>query len=171
MKYTFLYKMKALIRVLNYAKNIYERNSSPNERYYELCLQFARLTEMTLKGIIGAYIMIALLVTGPAMVEYLLTGHMVPSMHAYFVGVTEYSEYLESLLNLYNHSAVVVVLFTFVAPDILIYMTFANIPLISRVVEGEVDHFEEKIQLNSFVASEAKGWIIEVIRLYGEYIE
>lgn len=171
MKYTFLFRMQALIQILKYAEKIYERNSDSNERYYELCLQFARLTEMTLKGIIVAYIVIALIVTGPTIVEYLETGLVIPSMHAYFVGVTEYSEYVLSLLNIYNHSAVIAVMFTFVAPDILIYVTFMNVPLISRVVEGEIIHFEKELQINSFINAEVKFKLKEIIRLYREYIE
>lgn len=165
--------MQALIEILKYAEKIYEENSHPNQRYYKLCLRFAKLTDMTLKVIIGAYVVTALLLIAPTVYEYLATGHLTPSMHAYFVGVTDYSDYLEELLNIYNHSAVVVVMFTFVAPDILIYITFINIPLISSVFEGEVQLFEDELQKQDEErrAYDIRANQIRIIRLYTDYIE
>lgn len=95
-------------------------------------------------------------------------------MYVYFVGVTEYSTDTMALLNLYNYLMLTMMVSHLILIDLFIYMTFANIPLISLIIEGEIDDLqtalERKLLSAQIIRSKLRN-ITELCEKKNEWVE
>lgn len=171
MKYIFTYKLRPILDILHYIQRIYQQNSKSDDKHFDLCAKYSKLTDSILKLTIAAYGGAAIFCTIPLVIELLLTDNLRPILHVYFVGVKVYSDQLMLLLNIYNIVMFVLALYCVIAIDTLIFVTFVNIPLISFVIEAEIEEFDAKVDERSLAKMGLKQNMIRMIELYGGYVE
>lgn len=171
LKYIFLWKAQPLLEVLHYAGTIYKENSKPHQRNYELCSQYAKLTQNILRASVGAYVLITTTVSIPTAIFYYSTGEKASILHLYYIGIKEYSNALMGLLNVHNLGIVIMANLCVMPPDALTFMTFANMSLISRIVAGVIKDFEENLQSGTFTTKEIKVQMVKMIQMNEHYVQ
>lgn len=167
-KYALMRYMQPLLDILEYAERIYGKYDTGEER--ALCERFARLTQILLKSWIAAYVCMIGIGTSPLIIEYFSTGRLTPCMHAYFVGVRQYSNELFFILNCYNCAMMVLLVLTLVPIDGLIYVTFANVPLVSLVIRLFWHAYGSELEQNPQEAYKVKQRLVIAITMIKDYL-
>lgn len=160
-----------MLDILHYAEKIYQQQSKCDDKHFDLCEKYSKLTVLIIKLTIATYVGAAIFCTIPLVIEFFSTGVLPPIMHLYFVGIKAYSAALLLLLHIYNIVMIIVSLYSLIAVDVLIFATFANIPLISFVIEAEIKECDAKVDERSCSKDGVRQSIIRMIELCREYVE
>lgn len=142
LKYILLADLIPLITIIEDAKDIYQKNSNPKCEIYAICKKYARISELTVKFGLTIYCSWVLVESSTSTYDWIITGIRKPALSIYFPGVYEYSHSGFILLSLYNYIIVAICAVLTPSGDLLLFLVFANVPLISADIQTYVNKFD-----------------------------
>lgn len=159
--------MKPLIELLRSLGSIYEYNSKPKQKYYNICMDFGYRTDKIIKITCYAYIIIEIGATLPAIAALIFTGETLLSMHSNVFGVRE-DGIIAFAYNIFVSS-----FNTYIGglTDVLIFYTFGTYPMVSHIIQKELEDFEVEMETKKMDCNEMNEAMGRVVFLYQKYIE
>lgn len=124
---------------------------------------------MVIKIGYGIYSVSLIILSG--VVEMILTGVIKPCLNIYVPGIYDYSTIGFSLLMAYNYLIAVTSFLTTPIGDMLFFIIFANIPMVPKVIQGQLDEMRDKLETNSGSLKEIKYRIMQYILMHQNYNE
>lgn len=94
-----------------------------------------------------AYVSMCILMAISPFIEYKLTGKISPAAGVYFPGVTDYNMRMNLIVWVYNVIMLVGAVSSEVPIIVLIYITFANVHMMSCILVLEIDELQEIIKI------------------------
>lgn len=142
----FLKDIKSIFEIADFINDVYEKNSKfVDMKNYDLCKTFANLSEKIVKfGIVG-YVMVATVYTAPALYQTIFKGNPTPVLRMYLPFVHEDSHTELAILTAVNYGFYWVILHGVGSYDILIVFVTVNIPMVSTVITGHLQDFQEAL--------------------------
>lgn len=166
--------MQRLLGILEFVDEIYKQNASSNDRFYELCTRYAKLTRMIVISTLCFYVFIFLAVMLPSAVEYLLTKQFTPILHVYFIGIKEYSTATYAMAIAYNFATAFLKAILQIPTDATSLMSIVNFPFMAAIIDGKLSDLDQ--QLDSTEKRyrndrQTKLAVFKIALMHGKYIE
>lgn len=171
LKYIFMENLRQLIPITEFIEDIYIKNSQPSCRYYDICTQYGRISQLTVKVGGSLYFTAIGIITLSGIVETIITGVMKPTMALFVPFVFDYSTLMWWTLMAFNYLMSVICFFTTPPGDMLFFVIFANIPMIPAVIEGQLNELTEAIQKRTVRTKEIKQRLLQYIWMQRKYHE
>lgn len=168
--------VKALVEIYDFIGDIYKKNSkkSPStSRYYYviLCQKYAKISETVLKMGIYTFVIFHIIFDCLLIADSVYQGKMVPPLRIYFPIINENSIDGALFLIIYNYAVIVIgytIMFTY---DLLIFIIFANIPMVADVIIGHLDELKEALMESDCSPREIQQRMLCIIRMHNKYTE
>lgn len=161
--------MHHLMDIIAYMGHIHRVNSNPSDKYYSLCMKNAGRIQKIVKLIISVYAMATVVDVTPAIYDYYITGQMQPIAYAYFIGIREYNNVLMALLNVFNLIMLASGVMAYIATDVIIFTVFANIHLLSLIIDREIQDLDDQFDRPDLTRSEVKFRLVKIVSMYRKY--
>lgn len=151
--------------------NIYEKNSKPTHRDYNLCLVFAKRSEMVLRVLPIIYCLLAASYQVPSYAELIFAGIRRPPYGLYYPGMD---------LSRWEHTAIMYLVNTLVpvfcililnASESMIYIVFLNFLMISKIILNELHEFQMVLKIGNAMQREIKSRMVKIILMHTKYNE
>lgn len=164
--------VKSLIDVAHFIKDIYKQNSQPRTKYYylQLCRTYGKRSQNIL--IYGSYVYGLLYFVFQIMLvmEAFYTGQMVPP-RIYFPGIDEKTIGGLSTLIAFNYMVFLCGYVVIISYNLLIFLIFANVPLVSSVITGHMDELTEVLMDPDCHLHEVKCRALTIILMHQKFKE
>lgn len=136
-KITFLSDLRITIDIISFVSNFHLLNSKSKSRDYDLCSKYSKYAERIVKIVPSIYIVTVVVFQIPSYVDYFITGNIRPPYGAYLPSIDLNERSHVFLLYLFSalESSVA---FGVSAYDSFICIVFANISMISKIIEREL---------------------------------
>lgn len=171
LKYVFMQNLRQLIPITEFIEDIYVKNAQPTGRYYAICAQYGRISQLTIKVGASLYFTSIGIITLSGIFETIITGVVKPTMALFFPFVFEYSKIMWWTLMAFNYLMSAICFFTTPPGDMLFFVIFANIPMIPAVIEGQLDELTETIEKQTVRRGEIKYRLLQYIWMQRNYYE
>lgn len=157
------------MRVLLFYEKIHAENSTLSGKYFCLCMKFTKWTAFIARTALIVYFIMAIFLIFTTIVEYMWKDELVPCMHMYLFGVTNYTNNLKEILYIYNCVVLFLAGSSFTFVDVLIFVVFVNIPLTSFIFEMEMHEFENELEQEALTRHEINGRMIKLISIFKDH--
>lgn len=171
-KYLFAWDLRHLIDILKYIVTVYKFNSKRNSKYYLLCEKYANYSQLIIKLIPISYFAAGSLVVGVSMYEYAATGILKPPFSLYFPNADGHTMPDGDMLMFMSNICLMAVSIVSVSTyDILIQISFCNVPLLSAIIVQELHEVQEKLEHENMSRIEIKRRLLKIIVMQTKYKE
>lgn len=166
---------RGLIEIANFIGDIYNRNTkSADPKNYLICHKYAIISSYLIWTTIITYIFIISAVLLPSMWQFIFTGKMSPPARLYLPVIVDQSGASWAFLIILNYSLGVLAGLILIPFDGLIYLIFANIPMLTLIITTHIAEFNKYIAKpkKAFKYKQSKLLIIILMSLkYNEEID
>lgn len=169
-KYGLVDDIRSMIEVADFIEDIYKKNAKPraqNLSYSVLCRKYADRSVKILKAVIVSYATVHICFVSLSFLDNLGKRQMVPIFRINFPGVGEHSLFL----NAFNYFSVLIVDFTMCSFDMLIYIIFANMPMVASIITGHLDELRDVLQDKKRKLDDINDRLIQIIFMHKKYKE
>lgn len=163
--------LQQLLPIIRFFDDIYQKNSMPSDRYYNLCQKFAQYTRLCV--IIGhSYFFVMGVIIGfSGTVDTFTTGIYQPSMYMYLPYVHEHTIWTNILMTIHNAGASTFCVVNIAFSDVLFYVIFTNFPLIPRVFAGQLEEFEQALLTEGTTIRDVRYRFLQCILMQNKFNE
>lgn len=173
-KYSLVNDWRLSIEIIEFIDEIYKKNARTPETTdfwnYGLCKKYSKITEMIVKFCIAFYALIAIV-----MVLYtganLFLGVKDTPLRIHFPGLNDATDTGFAILYGLNILLLVFYYFTICSCDMLIYVIFANVPMIASIIIHQLDELKVALLDPECPSSEIKYRILNIILMHKKYNE
>lgn len=165
--------VKSLIEIAEFIGAIYKENVKPGTRYYYsvLCRRYADLSERILKlgtiTFVLLYLIFMTLIIGGSIYK----GEIRPSLEVHFPKVDENTTAGLAFLIVYNIIFGAGGLFIVCVYDLLVFIIFANMFMVSSVIIGHLNELKDALLDPECQLLEAKKRLLNIILMHMKYNE
>lgn len=161
-KYIFFRDAQTLVEVANYILEIYDEN-----RHHPLCRKFAEITEKVIKYVLSFYIALATACAVSISIYSVLSGKMVLPIVYPGIGMDDIEG---RILNAILQSIMcVIILVSASAFDALVTMVFVNMSMVSQILMGEINAFQELLKQEKLDAYASRQRLLTIISSHTKY--
>lgn len=170
LKYIFIKDLRHLVVVLRYVENIYEANVQKDAKNHLLCMKFARISRTIIFMVPIMYSACNILIGSASVVESVYTGELKPPFMIYAPSIYGEAElYIDVPMFVANVASILCAVVVLCSYDILIHMTFFNMPLLATIIVVEINEFQETLNEGHLDRIDVKKKLLRVIRMQEEY--
>lgn len=165
--------VRTLIEIGDFIGHVYKQNSKPASRYYylTLCNRFADFSQRLVKSAIVFNIFLTSFFFLAKLGESLYTEKMVLAFEIHFPGLNEESMVAFSVLMLYNYVGGMIVFLISGIYNILLFLIFANMPMVSSVIVGHLDELKDVLLDPGCQYRDVRSRFTNIIRMHNKYNE
>lgn len=173
-KYVLFHDLQNLLPIVAFLSDLYEKNSEPTSQYYKICQRFGRITKLTIKVGFGFYIAGTTLTFIPSILEAIIMGVYMPPMVIYCPRILDcFSTGITVSLFIFNLIMAAVVSITICPGDVMFFVMFANVPMITLIIRGHLEGLTvalEQKKVNVGVIKHRMAQYIRMQRRYNEWV-
>lgn len=168
----FVDDIQSLMEIAKFIEDIYKQNAKRRPRFYYsiLCQKYAKQSEIIQKALPKRYFLLhicyMMLVFSNAFNE-----ERVPLFHLYLPGINMHSMGGAIFVNVFNYVSITTVYFIMCSFDLLIFMIFTNMPMVSLVMIGHLDELREELLEEDRIPSDIKNRLIQIVVMHNKYNE
>lgn len=173
-KYICPQDVRALIEIGDFIGNIYQQYTKPKSRSYYLflCNKYANISARILKTVLNVYILLFICFLSLGICESLSMGKPMPALRIYLPGVNEDSFGGCFTIMVYNYVGATFVPMTEAAYNALLFIIFANMPMVSSVIVGHLDELKDNLLIPGYYKNyDIERRLLNVILMHNEYVE
>lgn len=138
--------IRVLVKIADFIGDIYNRNTKlADTKNYSICRKYAIISEYLIRTTIATYIFIISSVLLPSMWQFIFTGKISPPARLYLPGIGDQSGASWAFLIILNYSLGVLAGLILIPFDGLIYLIFANIPMVALITTTNIVEFNKYI--------------------------
>lgn len=163
--------LRPLVDILNHLADIYKKNSKKSDRDYDECRKYAEISHDIVIGIPTGFALMVAVYQGIAIVNGWMLGDLKASANIYFPFLDQCGSFGLILTILFNIVCTYVCGLTLLPYEITTYLVFANITLISTVIERDLGDLKAALENPRTTRYEIKQKLLAIIRSYCEYNE
>lgn len=109
---------------------------------YNLCQKYSKISEFILKTVFFSYTAMLIVIVLPSIIQFFTAGKVTPPMRVYFPGLRGESIIGIAILIIFNYIVSILALYVASCFDILVYLIFANMPMVSLVITRQLKDLE-----------------------------
>lgn len=151
-KYVWMVNLRDLMPTLQFFADIYEKNSSPTNRYYTICERYVQISRKIMLRGHWAYVVLYTMFFLSGLSECLRSSGRMQILHIYFPGIFADSLVMIVPLAMWNTMCLIQAAFLVPAPDMLFYFAFGSVPIVPAIVRhlmNELNNLLRHYQPNS----------------------
>lgn len=133
-----------LMPIFNFIEDIYRKNSASDTKYYKICQYYGNISARTVQIMYTLYFYSILLMGASGAYESYCSGELKPTLLIYLPGIDDRSTCYMLLLVIFNYAIAVMSLISSPLNDALFFVLFANIPMIPKIIEGQLNELNER---------------------------
>lgn len=169
MKYIFLRDLQHLTDILQFMSQVYEINSKRGMKNYDLCKSTVKYSRSLLSILLLSYIMADVLYVVPPYITFIRSGTYAPSSGLYLPGINEKQPLSLIVLELFNLLSLFLGTTFVMSVDCLIYIVLIHLTMISTMITGELNEFEDVIKNGDSSERDVKRRMTKIILMQLEY--
>lgn len=168
-------RLRHLMPTLNFFSDIYEQNSQPTDKYYDICQRYARLSRMCVQighiVFVGSVVLIIL----AGGIEQWRSHGKTQIIFVYIPGIYADSTHMLIILTLINLVMIIHAIPSMQPTDLLFFFTFSNVPMVPVIIHQLMA--ESNALLNVRSPNRAKNVAIvkdrclQFVRIHQQYNE
>lgn len=173
-KYLLLGDLHRLRPLFEFLKSVYQQNSWPNSKYYKTCMEFARISHLTLVIGFSLYSFIFAQIVLFGIYESLRRAEPTPFLFIFFPFASNDNLIVYILDLLYNTIAYLTCVVTVPPADLVFFIVFANVPLISTVICCQLNELSMIIQRDEVKPlnnNDIKRFLLNYVWMHRKYNE
>lgn len=172
-KYNCDHDIRALIEIGDFIGYVYMQNSMPALKYYYLmlCNKYANISERVIRATIAVYIFTAVLFILLRLGESFIKGKMIPAMEVHFPGIDEETYGGFAFVLLYNYCGTVAGFAISGTYNLLLFLIFANMPMVSAVIVGHLNDLKDVLLDPDRESRDVSSRLYNIILMHNKYIE
>lgn len=136
---------------------------------YNLCETSARYSRLLMKIVPFAFASASFLYIIPAYIKFINSGSYTPSYGLYLPGLDGRKPLESVILEIYNLMAPLLATLTLIPFDVLIYIVLINLTMLSFIITGEIDEFENILQNGNSNERDIKRRLLQIILMHKLY--
>lgn len=171
LKLVFAPDLKEIIDVAKFIISVHKDNSKAIKRDYTLCQQFAQLSETIVKVIPFAYVSLGVLYQLPSIFKCVHIEHCEPSMGVHLPGMKYLGNYGLAFQAFHNMVISLLDILIFTAFEMLIYIVFTNLLMISTIIVRELGDLRMALEKHETSEYEIKCRLFKIIQMHEKYNE
>lgn len=168
-----MYEVRSLVEISEFIGEIYKRNAKPRSTYYYysmLCEKYANRSVLIVKIVIYVYSIIVyilyfILLNG----ANLYYGKMDLPLHVHLPG--DESAIGFAFTAIYNYAGCICACFIICTYDSLMFLIFANMPMVSSVIIGHLDELKLALLDPDCDDREIKHRLYNIVLMHKKYKE
>lgn len=161
--------MPKVIPILNFIENIYRKNSTPDSKYYKLCQYYGVLSERTVKALYSLYFIPIVLIILSSAFELYFAEEYKPPLLVYIAGSFYSSSWYIAFLVAINWAIAMMASIASPLNDAFFFVLFANIPMIPKIIEGQLDELNEVLGRSKASLQEIKCRLLQYVWMHRTY--
>lgn len=166
----FANDLRHFVNVIRYLETVYTANARSGSMHHMLCMKYANYTRKIFEIIPMLYFAASILFGLATIARPLYAGGVETPLLLYAPSISDDIQ-LDVPIFVINvvwlfHSTLIVCTY-----DMLIYMTFFNIPLLATIIVNEVHELERKLIEGHMTHIDVKRQLVRIIRMHEEYKE
>lgn len=174
-KYIWMQQLRALIPNMDFIADIYRKNSVSSSKYYAICKRFARRSRQVMVYAYGLYSIGYIMFYMVAAYDMWRSNGVTQIAHIYIPHVHVYSTIGLVFLFIINSSVVAFCVLSVPPLDLLFFLIFGNVPLVSAIMRQQMDELTELLRLKrprlSCDIRFIKRHFLHYIRIHHKYNE
>lgn len=163
--------LRKIIDVGIFIIGVHKDNSKSMERDYTLCQRFAQLSETIVKLTPFAYVSLGILYQLPSIFKCHHIKNCEPSMGVYLPGMSYLENYGLALQAFHNIVISLLDILIFTAFEMLIYIVFTNMLLISTIIVRELGDLRMALEKPDTSEYEIQCRLLKIIQMHKKYNE
>lgn len=160
--------LEPLVGIMKHFETIYKKNSNKNNRDYDLCERYAKISRYIVIGIPGFLYAIGFLNVSASYFDGWMSGNMTPPTHVYYP-LMEFGKVGVLLTNLLGSIAILGFGIPYLPFEILCYIVFANVTLCSTMIRRDLDDLKVVLDNPEAIQQEIKRRLLEIIKSHRTY--
>lgn len=170
LRYMVMMDLRLVMDVIGFLESIYQSNLSEIAREHALCQRFAKRSQMIVILVPVMYAMAGSFYQLPKVYLYFTTGVITPTMGVYYPTINGLEEFCAAFTQLLNVGGCIATGMVGTAIDSLVYMVFANIPMISTIIERDLDELNV-LGVQKSSPKEMKLKLLKIVKMHLDYNE
>lgn len=161
--------LEHLANITQFVSNVYQINSKPSTKIYNLCKNNSRICQLILTVILMGYCVLMTCYVVPSYTKIILTGNYTPTFNLY-IPYFDHKIVLSALVvEMYNFMCEIVAILSVVPFDGLAYVVLASLTMISTIITEDLSEFERFLKEQHATEREANQRMIKIILMHREY--
>lgn len=174
-KYMFVNDTQMLLEIADFIEDIYKQNAKPrgqNVHYSNLCEKYADRSIVILKVVVCGFAGMHCCFVSALFLDNWLKGVMAPIFRIYLPGLDEHTLFGAIFLNIFNYVVILVADLIIPPFDSLIFIIFANIPMVASVITGHLDELRKALPHAYYRKTrDINNRLIQIIFMHKKYKE
>lgn len=137
--------VKGLVEIAEFIGDVYKQYTKSDTATYSICQRYANMSSLILRTFIVAYIFVVSMLFVPATLTFILTGQMTAAVGINFPGFEDQSDTSFTFVMILNYLFGPLGVAVVVPFDCLIYLIFANIPMVTSIITKHIENFNKYI--------------------------
>lgn len=165
--------MRALIEIGDFIGYVYKQNSNSTLKYYYsiLCNKYANLSERVIKATITVYIFVCAAFIMLRLGESFYRGKIIVAVEIHFPGIDEETYGGFAFIFFYNYAAIVAAFAISCFFNLLLFLIFANMPMVSSVIIGHLNDLNDVLLDPDCTSRDIKQRLCSIILMHYKYNE
>lgn len=169
-KYMFVDDWRLLVDIAIFIEGIYAKNSTKqNTTYYAICDKYGKLSELIVKSVALFFATFIFMIFFLTFCESVYTGHVVLPMRIYLPGIDADTIGGIAILLINNVVQTACCILIVVSYNSLIFLIFANIPMVSLIIIGHLNELNEILGKRNRNIADIK--LLHIIFMHRKYKE
>lgn len=126
--------------------HIYRKSSTPTSQYYEICSRFGQLSRRIMWLGYGLYMFLYVLFFIVGAYDMWRSNGESQIVHLYIPGIYVYSPIANGCLAILNTSLLTMCAIIVSPQDVLFYLVFGNVPLVTAIVRRQMNEVTELLK-------------------------